>query len=158
MFIVGYNPATSSDHDFWADWGETGFNKASWMEAYLAERVERPLAPGKKYRPKLSPSRRVIDQVVRSAGIPILETNIFARPSTDMASLDERDITPFNYLIDTLRPELVITHGKEAAQAATDLKLPSQIMPVPHFSRGWSRSAAEALGGRIRSAMLPPQS
>lgn len=95
IFIVGHNPATPSDRDLWSDWGPHGFDKAKWMRAYLEERANRPLKPGKTFRPKVSPSRRVIDQVIAAAGVPILEPNIFAGPSPDMQSLRKRDIAPF---------------------------------------------------------------
>ena len=94
IFIVGHNPATPSDRDLWSDWGPHGFDKAKWMRAYLEERANRPLKPGKTFRPKVSPSRRVIDQVIAAAGVPILEPNIFAGPSPDMQSLRKRDIAP----------------------------------------------------------------
>lgn len=151
VFLVGHNPATPSDRDFWTDWGPKGFDKTSWMKAYLEERANRPLKPGKTFRPRISPSRRVIDQVVAAAGIPILETNIFAGPSPDMPSLKERDIAPFRYLVETLQPAVLVTHGNAAAEAVARLALPSEIISVPHFSRGWSGEKAAELGRMLRA-------
>ena len=116
------------------------------MVAYIEERASRPLKPGKSYRSKISPSRRVIDQVVTAAGMPILETNIYAGASPDMGSLGERNIAPFHYLIDTIKPDLLITHGKDAKEATDRLALPGEIISVPHFSRGWSKEKAIDLG------------
>jgi len=151
VFIVGHNPATPSVRDFWTDWGSDGFDKATWMKSYLEERANSPLKPGKTFRPKISPSRRVIDQVVAAAGIPILETNIFAGPSPDMSSLRERDIAPFLYLVDTLKPDLLVTHGNEAEEAVSRLSPPGEIISVSHFSRGWSGERAAELGRSLRS-------
>lgn len=151
VFIVGHNPATVSDRDFWEDWGPDGFDKESWMAAYIEERANRPLKPGKSYRPRISPSRRVIDQVVAAAGMPILETNIYAGTSPDMRSLGERDIAPFHYLVETIKPNLLITHGKDAKEAADRLALPGEIISVPHFSRGWSKEKAIELGRALRA-------
>lgn len=153
VFIVGHNPATASDRDFWEDWGPDGFDKEGWMEAYVKERANRPLKPGKSYRPSISSSRRVIDQVVAAAGMPILETNIYAGPSPDMRSLRERDIAPFHYLVETIKPDLLVTHGKEAKEAANRLSLPGKIISVPHFSRGWSGEKAAELGRDLRAKL-----
>lgn len=150
VFIVGYNPATLSDRDFWTDWGPEGYDKTGWMEAYVAERAARPLKPGKKFRHRVSPSRRVIEQVVAAAAVPILETNVFAQPSPDMASLEEHDVAPFRYLVRTLQPRLIVAHGKEAAHAVEKLDINAHVLQVPHFSRGWSREKARALGHEIR--------
>lgn len=150
IFIVGHNPATPSDRDLWSDWGPHGFDKAKWMRAYLEERANRPLKPGKTFRPKVSPSRRVIDQVIAAAGVPILETNIFAGPSPDMQSLRKRDIAPFLYLVETLKPAFLVTHGKAAEEAVIQLSFAGEVISVPHFSRGWSGEKAAELGRRLR--------
>lgn len=43
VFIVGFNPATDSEVDFWTFWSsDRGFNKALWYQNYLKERRERP--------------------------------------------------------------------------------------------------------------------
>jgi hypothetical protein len=150
VFIVGYNPATSSGQDFWRHWGSTGFDRAAWMQDYLAERSTAPLEPGKTFRPKVSPSRRVIDWILETACVPILETNLYARPSVDMASLTDHDAAPFQFLVSTIGPTLIVTHGKDARQGVAALGLSVPVIEVPHFSRGWSRAAAHDLGRQIR--------
>ena len=43
--------------------------------------------------------------VVAAAGMPVLETNIYAGPSPGVQSLRERDIAPFHYLVETIKPD-----------------------------------------------------
>lgn len=150
VFIVGYNPATTSGQDFWRHWGPSGFDRAAWMKDYLVGRATAPLNPGKKFRPKVSPSRRVIDWILEAAGVPILETNLYAQPSLDMASLADHDMAPFQFLVRTIKPRLMVTHGKNAREGVAALGLSVPVIEVPHFSRGWSRAAAHDLGRQIK--------
>lgn len=78
VWIVGYNAATSGG-DWWRFWtsGE-GFDLGSWRKDYDAERAARGKGP--------SATRRRIDRL--SAKVPdVLETNIYATPSTEMANM-----------------------------------------------------------------------
>lgn len=48
VFIVGFNPASPMEGDWWADWSTLhGFDKETWMVRYLDERKNRPLKPEK---------------------------------------------------------------------------------------------------------------
>lgn len=152
-FIVGFNPATEMKAGFWDFWlAGYGFDKAAWFEEYKRERAERPPKPGKKSRPAVSPSRRVIDQIVSAAApVKILETNIFARPTSakiDLA-LEHRDAAPFRFLIDVIKPSVVVAHGKDAHDALVGLGQGIQVLRVPHFSRGWSYEEARRLGSSL---------
>jgi hypothetical protein len=146
VFLVGYNPATAMRSGFWDFWTDQGFKRDAWLDAYARERALMPLKPGMKSRPTVSPSRRVIEWIIEGAGIPVLETNLYARPSADMKSLKERDLAPFRFLLDTIRPRVIVAHGKPAHEALEALSPRAEVLAVPHFSRGWSKKRALDLG------------
>jgi hypothetical protein len=149
-FLVGYNPATGMDLDFWGFWTDQGFDRSRWFVEYMRERVSQPLKPGKKYRPKVSPTRRVIDWINEGSRIPLLETNLYARPTADMRTLTENDLRPFLYLLDAIKPRVIVAHGETTHQVLTEIGPDAHVLEERHFSRGWSREKAIALGKRIR--------
>lgn len=155
-FIVGFNPATAMSADFWNFWSpDQGFDKSAWLAEYLEDRQRRPLKPGKKHRPIVSNSRRVIDWILQEASpVSILETNIYAAPTEAAADLavTRRLAEPFDFLIDAIKPAVIVVHGKDAATYVQGKDLASRIIAVPHFSRGWSQSSARELGQQIKSA------
>lgn len=156
VFLVGLNPATSLDADFWQFWEtDRGYDKASWFRQYLAERAAKPLKPGKKFRPAISPTRRNIEAFVQGAGdAHVLETNIYARASEDLKSLDlaGREIAPFRFLVDVIRPKVIVVHGKPAVEAMAKFDIPARVIAADHhFSRQTSRETARALGARAAS-------
>jgi hypothetical protein len=156
VFLVGFNPATSMDADFWEFWrSDRGYDKLSWFRQYLAERAAKPLTPGKKFRPAISPTRRNIDAFVEGAGAArVLETNVYAKASDDMKSLDltSRETAPFRFLLATVQPKVIVVHGKLAVEAIDKFDVPSRVIAADnHFSRKTSRDTARALGGRAAS-------
>lgn len=156
VFLVGLNPATSLDADFWEFWQTNrGFDKASWFRQYLAEREAQPLKKGKKFRPAISPTRRNIEAFVECAGdVRVLETNIYSKASDDLKSLDlsSREISPFRFLVDAIRPKVIVVHGKPAVEAIAKFTVPSAVIPADHhFSRQTSRETARVLGERAAS-------
>lgn len=120
VFIVGFNPATEMSADFWKFWTPGyGFNKAAWFDAYKAERLNKPLRPGKARRNAVSPTRRAIDWICESASpLRCLETNIYATASLDMNSLghEDRDAATFMFLVETIKPSVIVAHGKTLAE------------------------------------------
>jgi hypothetical protein len=154
VFIVGFNPATEMAADFWEFWTPGyGFDKAAWFDAYKAERLNKPLRAGKTRRSAVSPTRRVIDWICDAAApTKCLETNIFSTASTDMNSLsgDHRDAAIFRFLVEAVKPSVIVAHGKDAGQEAERFSDHAKILAVPHFSRGWSEKKARELGAEIR--------
>ena len=155
VFIVGFNPATSMECDFWEFWrSDTGFDKRAWFDAYIQDRRTRPLKPGKTRRAAVSNSRRVIEWILESAApARCLETNIYAAPSeqiTDLAS-EKRLTAPFDFLLSTIKPKLIIAHGTDAARHCQSMTKNVVVWSVSHFSRGWSQSAAIDLGLKIKA-------
>lgn len=153
VFLVGLNPATSLAADFWQFWdADRGYDKARWFRHYLAERAAEPLKLGKKSRPAVSPTRRNIEAFVEGAGgARVLETNIYAKASDDLKSLApaSRELAPFRFLIDAIRPKVIVVHGKLAVEAMAKLPVTSRVIAADHhFSRKTSRETARALGAR----------
>lgn len=155
-FIVGFNPATTVDKDFWQFWRKGyGFDKALWLETYKKERQLRPLKPGRTRRNAISSTRRVIEWIIDGASpIRCLETNLYALPTEQAAELvaDKRITEPFDFLLDRVKPRVVIAHGVDAVKHIQSKGLSGSIIPVSHLSRGWSQENARALGQKIKHA------
>ena len=154
-FIVGFNPATEMSADFWSFWRPGyGFDKAAWLAAYLKDRRERPLKPGKTRRPAVSNTRRVIDWIAQEAKpVQCLETNIYAAPTEQASDLGHarRLTAPFDFLLDSVKPNVIVVHGNDAAAHLQTMHVAAHVIVVPHFSRGWSQAKARALGSEISS-------
>lgn len=150
VFIVGFNPATHADGDFWDNWVTgVGFAKERWHQAYLTHRRDRPLAPGKKRRLPISPTRRRLMWIEEEArGTRILETNIFASASATKAELALQDqcSRPFRFLVETIDPNVIVAHGVDAHAVMDQLNTKAKIIKVPHLSRGWSEDRSRELG------------
>lgn len=157
VFIVGLNPASPMKATFWDFWRPgIGYDKGAWMDAYLAERAERPLKPKRTRRPKISPSRAVIECLVEEIDPAMcLETNIYATATEEFRDLGTslRDTRPFDYLLATVRPEIIIVHGKDAVAHMQNKASGATVLPVPHFSRGWSHERARELGREVRQKL-----
>jgi hypothetical protein len=155
IFIIGFNPATELKRSFWDFWQPGyGFQKAAWLELYKQERRDKSLAPGKTRRAEVSNTRRVIEWIVTEAKpVKCLETNLYEQ---------ERVTRPFDFLLKTIRPSVILLHGKDAARhIETTFGMPLevnklqpvqvewgtlQVMAVPHLSRGWSERRAREVG------------
>ncbi|NHT75308.1 hypothetical protein G8E10_06025 [Rhizobiaceae bacterium CRRU44] len=158
IFLVGYNPATEMGKDFWSFWSETrGFDKEAWIEEYIRERQTKPLKPGKSFRPTISPTRRNIEGFIKAAfPAAVLETNIFAVASETKPelALTNRDTTPFRYLVRTIRPKVIVAHGKDACEVVSQLETGAHVIAVKHLSRGWSKEAIARLGVEASAAWM----
>jgi len=125
VWIVGYNAATTGG-DWWRFWySEYGFDLASWRGDYDAERKKRGKGP--------SATRLRIDRF--KAAIPnILETNIFATPSTNMANMSASSTEAFDLLLATFSPKTIIAHGVPAANHLASWT-GGELIACPHLSR-----------------------
>jgi hypothetical protein len=155
VFIVGFNPATMISADFWQFWQtDYGFNKTAWFEAYREERRSRPLKAGKKRRNPISNTRRVVEWILDAASpVRCLETNLYAAPTeqaTDLIS-KQRITAPFDFLVASIAPRIIITHGDDAAKHIRSKNVSAKIISVSHFSRGWSQECARDLGAKIKT-------
>ncbi|MEQ1940797.1 hypothetical protein ABMA32_00095 [Mesorhizobium sp. VNQ89] len=151
VFLVGFNPATTMEADFWEFWRpDYGYDKVAWFQRYIEERAAKPLKPGKTRRLPISPTRRNMECFVEGAvGARVLETNIYAAASDDMRSLDvaSREIAPFRFLLDAIRPKVIVVHGKPAVEAIQRFDTPAKVIASDHhFSRKTSKEAARTYG------------
>lgn len=157
VFLVGLNPASPMEEDFWGFWRPgLGFDKSKWFEAYKTARSLRPLKLGRTRRNAISNSRRVIERINASLGpIKALETNAYAAATEEFGDLEqEKRITaPFDFLLDRVSPAVIVTHGKDAIAHVRDKKLPVEVIEVKHFSRGWTTKSAIDLGLQIRTLL-----
>jgi hypothetical protein len=157
VFIVGLNPASPMQADFWDFWRNgAGFDRNNWFDVYRQERATRPLKPGKTRRPAISNSRRTIDWVVAEAGTGrCLETNIYATSTEEYRDLAQaqRSTAPFDFLLATISPAVIVVHGKDAIAHLRHKQPGATVIEVAHFSRGWSEAAARELGRRVRTAL-----
>jgi UDP-N-acetylmuramyl pentapeptide synthase len=97
----------------------------------------------------------VIEWIIDAASpISILETNIYAVPTqreVDLPAL-QRQTDLFDFLMEAVKPGVVVAHGKKAEEHLKSKTLPAQLITVSHFSRGWSEVRARDLGVRIKLA------
>ena len=132
VFLVGSNPATPMNHSFWDFWSdERGFNKEQFMLAYKETRWQR----GKT---QLSPTRYTLEWVVSAAApAKCLETNVYANPGDGgVKRLRPEDLNPepFHFLLDRIKPRLVVAHGGTAKKYLEQLELNCSVKFVSHFS------------------------
>lgn len=161
VVITGSNPATQVGLDFWDFWTRGyGFHKTAWREAYARERARLGKRP-------VSTTRRVIDQLTGAMSVPCLETNIYSSAADAVADLspEERWTGPFDFLVDAIRPDVIVTYGKDAEthlEGWLGLGIPHETFgqvrvlggrvwfrAERHFSRGYAYARAEQLGRDI---------
>ncbi len=110
IFIIGINPATSSDTNFLDYWNGNKFDKARWFEEYKNERK----AQGKK---EISPTRKKIEMLVNEifGDFKCLETNVYSVATPDENSLKKSDKNTeiFSFLLNTIKPKALFIHGRK---------------------------------------------
>lgn len=146
VFIVGYNPATRLDGDWWTFWDPAyGYRKADWMAGYSAQRG------------KTSKTRAKIEEIVAGlSGHAVLEANIDARPSARKKDYPTPLTAPFDLLVAVCRPKVVIAHGVDAVRHLQPLKDRLTLIECPHFIFvGHART--EQILGQARRALTSVQ-
>lgn len=123
VFIVGYNPATSMEGDWWQYWKEGyGFQKGAWFNDYQSQRGG------------ISKTRGKIEDIVATLpGVRILEANIDARPSAKKSEYPKPVTRPFDFLLDACRPKVVIAHGTDAVGHLQSWKPKGTLIECKHF-------------------------
>lgn len=104
VFIVGFNPATRLELPFWSFWADShGFDRAKFINEYERAR-------------SIKGARvRLNAMVPRFPFGSVLETNICSEPTrraTDLKKEDRRTAI-FQYLLKTIRPQLIFLHSNE---------------------------------------------
>ena len=108
IFIAGYNPATSISKkwsDYWSC--EKGYDLTKWTKDYERQRIELG-------KPKTSRTRLRINEIKKSKNGYFFETNIYSVPSKNVKSLSSKGDSLLREFIKTIRPYVLIVHGKEA--------------------------------------------
>lgn len=174
VFIVGINAATEMNDDFWQFWSnENGFNKDLWIDAYIRERMLKPLAPNKTRRNKLSNTRQRIEWITEALQpIKVLETNLFvkATPTAPELKVEDRHTRTFEFLVSTIKPKVIYAHGKEVAEQLQSiygidiaknkvnhieiLGEKIKIIAMNHLSRGWSKQQCIEIGNLIKQLLV----
>lgn len=128
VFIVGYNPATPMAGDWWRFWAsDVGFDRQAWAAAYAAQRQ----GAGKTGRSK---TRTRIEGLIAALGdVAVLEANIDARPSARKSAYPRPVTEPFDYLLQTIRPRVVIAHGVDAVAHLQGWRDEGVLIECPHF-------------------------
>lgn len=135
LFIVGYNPATPMEGDWWHYWdADYGFRKADWFRDYLEQRGE----PSK--------TRKKIEEIVKALpGVDILEANIDARPSAKKKDYPKAVTEPFDYLLAACKPKAIIAHGTDAVAHLQSWKAGNALIECKHFIYVGRQRTAEIL-------------
>jgi hypothetical protein len=127
--LIGENPATDMDMDWWYFWNDkTGFDFSRWDAMYRAVRR----AAGKR---EVSPTRLRITRL-REAGVRCLETNVFMNQAPAGAGKGVSNASLLGIAMETLpNIRVIIAHGKDAQNYASSCIIPAHIRLVPskHF-------------------------
>lgn len=146
ILLVGFNPKTPLPADYWSFWRKSyGFDKRAFEHAYTAKR----LANGES---EASTTREVMRRLAIGAeGYKIVEANLYAKDSRNERALaqSDRDDRPFQFLLGTLQPRVIVPFGRYARQGFASISVDCQVKPVRHFSRGWGYDTAEAFGAEL---------
>jgi len=138
-WVVGYNAATMGG-DWWRFWSsDRGFDIASWRNDYDAERTARRKGP--------SATRLRIDRL-KAFAPSLLETNIFAMPSTRMANMPSSNTKAFDLLLTTFRPRVIIAHGVPSAKHLAGWT-GGELIACPHLSRA-GYAVVDDIGRKLR--------
>jgi len=131
VFIVGINAASSMKDDFWDFWRPGyGFDRAAWLDAYLATRT------------KPSRTRKamqiIMDQAMAEhSEVRFLETNIYSIPTAreNMLKSHQKSTKVFDFLLASIKPQVLLVHGAEPAQYVRNLGLGESTIVIesPHF-------------------------
>lgn len=110
--VVGINPAT--DVPLWPHWSDgAGVNRAGWLQDYLS-----------RYQ-KYTRTRACYERLVKAiAPARVLETNIihhYSARERDLPKELRKRTEVFNYLIETLKPKILLVHGRSAVRHLQDL-------------------------------------
>lgn len=150
VFIVGYNPATTTGQQFLSYW-ESGYGMR--REHVLADiKAIRATQKTKTGRPKakFSHSRMTIHELI-AAGEELgefrcLETNIYAAeaPAAGDLKAHQRVTSHFDFLLDWVKPKVIISHGKQANDYLRSKVLEAEWLPIETHFRSRPYAAVRA--------------
>jgi uracil-DNA glycosylase len=147
IFIVGYNPRTKMEEDFWSFWDVAeGFNFKAWLKAYHRVRC----GTNSNTRENIN----AIGAAVRDCkGPKILERNLYPITAETKRELKKKLKTTasstavLETLIKCIGPKVIIAHGKESCGWIVERSPTGMIIiPSPHLSKRQFAKFAEYLG------------
>ena len=145
-FIVGTNPATTLDDDFWSFWSvESGFMKEAWLRRYTATRSTQRTAKGRPKRPLSSTRQRIEWLSLEAAPLRFFETNLYAKATCTAAELNaaSRQNETFRWLLAVISPQVILVHGAEAKYVIEKLRPSARVIYSKHLSRVSQKHAVE---------------
>ncbi len=116
VFIVGINPATQMDDDFWSNWNDNeGFLFQEWFKKYQETKEKTP----KKNKKAVSPTRNMLNKIKEILKCPILETNVYpvATEKANLLKKEDKKTDIFRYLLENIEPQFIWIHGDKAIEA-----------------------------------------
>jgi hypothetical protein len=124
VFIVGYNPATAMNIDWWQYWEEGyGYRRGQWRQEYLLQREGR-----------MSKTRKRIEAIVSDlTPYRVLEANIDARPSKRKSEYPRPVTAPFDYLLKSCNPKVIVAHGVDAVAHLESWAKTGSLIACKHF-------------------------
>ena len=155
--------------NFWKFWSlDRGFDKKKWFEAYVNERMDKPLKPGKIRRNKVSATRQRIAWITdASKPSECLETNLYTIATPEAIDLEKTDMdsSVFEFLLNEIKPMVVFSHGIPAREHMELLSgdrisegeivetmlfgTKTKILSMSHLSRGWSKQRSIDVGVKL---------
>ncbi len=127
IFIVGINPATSTETKFFDYWDGSKFNKEKWFEFYKKGRKT-------KGKQEISPTRRKINFLVKEVfkEFKCLETNAYSFATAGVKELTKanRNTEVFSFLLKTIKPKALFLYGRDSAkfiEKEFNIHLPSSM-------------------------------
>lgn len=121
VFLVGFNPATRLESSFWSFWNDShGFDRTKFINEYERART-------------VKGARKRLNAMVQRFQLgSVLETNICSEPTKRASDLkrEDRRTAVFNYLLRTIRPQLVFLHSNEPIKYFRGV-LDSPSTPLP---------------------------
>ncbi|MGH1415113.1 MAG: hypothetical protein ACRBB0_16610 [Pelagimonas sp.] len=143
VFIVGYNPATKMDGDWWRFWKEDyGYQKSEWFREYSAQRGA------------MSKTRAKIEDIVNTlSDVNVLEANIDARPSAKKSEYPKPVTGPFDHVLRACQPKVIIAHGADAVKHLQNWKPNGTLIECKHFIYVGRERTAEIIA-ETRQALM----
>lgn len=156
IFLVGIEPATSMQAEFWQFWqfwrSGYGYDRQAWAEEYEKERRS-------QCKFAKSPTRRNMDHFIAgAAGKKVLETNVYAAPRARYQRDGSEIRAPFLFLLEAIRPKMLFVHGGPARKDIQALDLSIPIIEANHLSYQTGEAKARAYGAEAaRLAGVEPE-
>lgn len=150
VFIVGYNPATATGRQFLSYWEPGyGMRRSDVLGEIRAIRATQKTKTGRS-KAEFSHSRMTI-HVLIAAGEELgefrcLETNIYAAeaPAAGDVKAHQRVTRHFDFLLDWVKPKVIISHGKKANAYLRTKALDAEWLTIETHFRSRPYAAARA--------------